>query len=97
MVFVAKPETKNGPESVWKCVVPGKTNTPWEGGEFPITMTFPKEYPVKPPRVMLPRGFFHPNVYPTGSICLSILRRGERVEGVDFSETNIGWGARFIG
>ena len=25
------------------------------------------------------------------------FERGERVEGVDFSETNIGWGARFIG
>ena len=73
--FVAKPETRNGTVDLmqWKCVVPGKANTPWEGGEFPITMTFPKEYPVKPPRVMLPRGFFHPNVYPTGLICLSIL------------------------
>ena len=74
--FVAKPETKNGTVDlmVWKCVVPGKANTPCECGEFPITMTFPKEYPVKPPRVMLPRGFFHPNVYPTGLICLSILK-----------------------
>ena len=41
--------------------------------------------------------FFHPNVYPTGSICLSILNEEKGWKASIFSETNIGWGARFIG
>ncbi len=34
----------------WKCYVPGKPKTDWEGGFFPITMEFPEEYPTKPPK-----------------------------------------------
>jgi ubiquitin-conjugating enzyme E2 I len=75
--FVAKPDVdkKTGEANLmkWQCTIPGKQNTSWEGGEFPVSMEFSKDYPSKPPRVMLPKGFFHPNVYPTGLICLSIL------------------------
>jgi ubiquitin-protein ligase len=35
----------------WKCHVPGKEGTPWEGGFFPITMEFSEDYPAKPPKV----------------------------------------------
>ena len=31
------------------------------------------DYPSKPPKVSFPAGFFHPNVYPSGKVCLSIL------------------------
>ena len=79
--FVAKPDVdkKTGEANLmkWQCTIPGKQNTSWEGGEFPVSMEFSKDYPSKPPRVMLPKGFFHPNVYPTGLICLSILNEEE--------------------
>jgi len=78
--FIAKPakkKDKNGDEvtdlTVWDCFLPGKTGTIWEGGLYPITLTFGEDYPAKPPRVAFPPGFFHPNVYPTGKVCLSIL------------------------
>ena len=35
----------------WKCHVPGKTKTDWEGGYFPLTIEFSEDYPSKPPKV----------------------------------------------
>ncbi|KAM6540559.1 hypothetical protein CsatB_005006 [Cannabis sativa] len=51
-----------------------RTNaTDWEGGCFPLTLNFSEDYPSKPPKCKFPQGFFHPNVYPSGTVCLSIL------------------------
>lgn len=36
-------------------------------------MHFPEDYPLKPPKVQFPPKFFHPNVYVSGTVCLSIL------------------------
>ena len=47
--------------------------TDWESGYYPLTMYFSEEYPSKPPKCRFPAGFFHPNVYPSGTVCLSIL------------------------
>ena len=35
----------------WKCVIPGKEGTLWEGGYYPLTMEFTEDYPSKPPKV----------------------------------------------
>ncbi|XP_057806661.1 SUMO-conjugating enzyme SCE1 isoform X1 [Salvia miltiorrhiza] len=74
--FVAKPETlPDGTVNlmVWHCTIPGKAGTDWEGGYYPLTMHFSEDYPSKPPKCKFPQGFFHPNVYPSGTVCLSIL------------------------
>nr|CAD1835305.1 unnamed protein product [Ananas comosus var. bracteatus] len=74
--FVAKPETlPDGSVNlmVWHCTIPGKQGTDWEGGFFPLTIHFSEDYPSKPPKCKFPQGFFHPNVYPSGTVCLSIL------------------------
>ncbi|KAF3656307.1 SUMO-conjugating enzyme UBC9 [Capsicum annuum] len=47
--------------------------TDWEGGHYPLTMQFSEDYPSKPPKCKFPPNFFHPNVYPSGTVCLSIL------------------------
>ncbi|KAH3669168.1 hypothetical protein WICMUC_005007 [Wickerhamomyces mucosus] len=57
----------------WTAGIPGKENTIWENAIYPITLSFPNDYPAKPPKVKFPTGFYHPNVYPSGTICLSIL------------------------
>lgn len=36
-------------------------------------MHFPDEYPTKPPKCQFQPVLFHPNVYPSGTVCLSIL------------------------
>ncbi|XVE87083.1 hypothetical protein DITRI_Ditri18aG0087900 [Diplodiscus trichospermus] len=74
--FVAKPETlPDGTVNlmVWHCTIPGKAGTDWDGGYFPLTLHFSEDYPSKPPKCKFPQGFFHPNVYPSGTVCLSIL------------------------
>ena len=35
----------------WKCFIPGKDGTIWEGGFYPLTMVFTEDYPAKPPKV----------------------------------------------
>eukprot|EP00802_Teleaulax_amphioxeia_P025910 Tamp_26855.p2 GENE.Tamp_26855~~Tamp_26855.p2 ORF type:complete len:171 (+),score=19.42 Tamp_26855:27-515(+) len=61
----------------WKCGIPGKEGTVWANGLFPLTMEFSEDYPHKPPKCKFPAGFFHPNVYPSGTVCLSILNEEE--------------------
>ena len=57
----------------WKCGIPGKKGTDWEGGVYKLRLEFPKDYPSKPPKAIFEGGLFHPNVYPSGTVCLSIL------------------------
>ncbi|KAL9264684.1 SUMO-conjugating enzyme SCE1-like protein [Drosera capensis] len=74
--FIAKPATSsNGTMDlmIWNCIVPGKSGTDWEGGYFPVTLNFTEDYPSRPPKCSFPPSFFHPNVYPCGRVCLSIL------------------------
>ena len=51
--FFARPD-KNEDGSMnlmkWKCGIPGKKGTLWEGGNFPLVMYFSEEYPSKPPK-----------------------------------------------
>jgi ubiquitin-conjugating enzyme E2 I len=78
--FVARPETlPDGTVNLmkWQCHIPGKPKTDWEGGFFPLTMEFTEDYPSKPPKCKFPPNFFHPNVYPSGTVCLSILNEEE--------------------
>ena len=39
----------------------------------PLTMEFSEDYPSRPPKCKFNEGFFHPNIYPSGTVCLSIL------------------------
>ena len=74
--FVAKPRSRDdGSQDImhWDCVIPGKKETIWEGGMFKMSMEFTEEYPSKPPKCKFTPPLFHPNVYPSGTICLSIL------------------------
>ncbi|KAG5251244.1 hypothetical protein OIU77_025224 [Salix suchowensis] len=75
--FVAKPD--NAPDGsldlmVWKCIIPGKPGFTRNGFlHIGVAMPCCEDYPSKPPKCKFPQGFFHPNVYPSGTVCLSIL------------------------
>ncbi|KAL9937413.1 hypothetical protein V8E36_003822 [Tilletia maclaganii] len=74
--FYARPEkAADGSLNLlsWDAGIPGKTGTPWEGGLYKLKLVFPEEYPSKPPKVKFTPPLFHPNVYPSGTVCLSIL------------------------
>ncbi|KAG2442912.1 hypothetical protein HXX76_002988 [Chlamydomonas incerta] len=65
----------------WECRIPGPEKTAWEGGCYPVTMIFPDSYPNNPPECNFPAGFFHPNVYPSGKVCLSLLDNDAELGG----------------
>ena len=73
--FIARPRTTDGKQNLllWDCGIPGPRGTIWEGGIYPLTMEFTDEYPTRPPKCRFPKGFYHPNIYPSGTVCLSIL------------------------
>ncbi|KAE8372861.1 ubiquitin-conjugating enzyme/RWD-like protein [Aspergillus bertholletiae] len=43
------------------------------GGYFKASMKFPKNYPFSPPEFAFRRPLYHPNIYPDGKLCISIL------------------------
>ena len=57
----------------WECCIPGKKGTPWEGGHYKLRMIFKDDYPSSPPKCKFEPPLFHPNVYPSGTVCLSLL------------------------
>lgn len=61
----------------WKCEIPGPRDSVWEKGTYRLNMDFPKDYPLRPPRCYFKPTMPHPNVYPSGTVCLSILNEEE--------------------
>ncbi|KAJ4302931.1 Ubiquitin-conjugating enzyme subunit [Kalmusia sp. IMI 367209] len=43
------------------------------GGYFKAQLSFPKNYPFSPPDFKFVRPLYHPNIYPDGRLCISIL------------------------
>ena len=58
---------------LWEYAIPGKKNSPWDGGLYRGQMIFKDDYPSTPPKVKFVPPLFHPNVYPSGTVCLSLL------------------------
>ncbi len=77
---MAKPDTnEDGSQNMmrWKCEIPGPKDSVWEKGTYRLYMEFPKDYPLKPPRCFFKPVLPHPNIYPSGTVCLSILNEEE--------------------
>lgn len=51
-----------------------QSDSPYSGGVFFLSLTFPTDYPFKPPKVSFTTKIYHPNINANGSICLDILR-----------------------
>ncbi|KDE05591.1 SUMO-conjugating enzyme ubc9 [Microbotryum lychnidis-dioicae p1A1 Lamole] len=73
--FWARPQKKGNELDLmtWDVGIPGKDGTIWADGVFKLQMIFPEDYPSKPPKCKFVPPLFHPNVYPSGTVCLSIL------------------------
>ncbi|RSH95328.1 Ubiquitin-conjugating enzyme E2 4 [Saitozyma podzolica] len=58
----------------WQATIMGPADSPYSGGVFFLSLTFPTDYPFKPPKVSFTTKIYHPNINANGSICLDILR-----------------------
>jgi len=60
----------------------------FNGGYFRAEMTFTDDYPYSPPKFRFLHKITHPNIYPDGQLCISILHKpGEDItSGEDASE-----------
>ncbi|XP_039040842.1 ubiquitin-conjugating enzyme E2 19-like [Hibiscus syriacus] len=58
----------------WKGTIKGSKDTVFEGKEYKLSLSFPNDYPFKPPKVKFETACFHPNVDVYGNICLDILQ-----------------------
>ena len=71
--YYAEPVSKDN-LYIWKAIIPGPKNSPFEGGKFKISLNFPNDYPWKPPKVKFITKIYHPNISENGGICLDILQ-----------------------
>ena len=59
----------------WEATLSGPAGTPFEDGLFRCRLLFPMDYPLSPPTVRFTSEIFHPNIYPDGLVCISILHQ----------------------
>ncbi|TFK69774.1 ubiquitin-conjugating enzyme [Pluteus cervinus] len=57
----------------WEILIIGPADTLYEGGFFKARLSFPIEYPLLPPKMRFITPMWHPNIYPDGLVCVSIL------------------------
>ncbi len=48
-------------------------NPPYDKGAFRIEITFPAEYPFKPPKISFKTKIYHPNIDEKGQVCLPVI------------------------
>jgi len=57
----------------WDVGVFGAPGTLYEGGYFKAHLSFPQDYPYSPPNFRFVTRMWHPNIYESGEVCISIL------------------------
>jgi ubiquitin-conjugating enzyme E2 G1 len=51
----------------------GPAGSMYEGGFFKAMLKFPSDFPSMPPSMTFVTPILHPNIYPDGKVCISIL------------------------
>jgi ubiquitin-conjugating enzyme E2 R len=69
--FIVEPDQNDF--STWRVGIFGPPDTLFAGGYYKAILKFPFDYPYRPPTLKFLSDMWHPNVYPDGHICISIL------------------------
>lgn len=74
--FVSESEERgDNPWTAWHLNLKGPAGSPYEGGIFPFTMSFPEGYPFKPPSLRFDTPIYNMNVASDGFVCVPVLDR----------------------
>ena len=79
--YTIDPDQKN--PYIWYILIFGPNDTIFEGGIFKCQINFSIEYPNKAPVFKFISEIKHPNIYPDGTMCISILHDGQIQFGED--------------
>lgn len=86
--FVAKPcVNADGTQNIlrWKFRIPARASSIWAPGVYAGEIVFCEDYPQRPPTARFDKiegqPLFHPNIYPDGRVCLSIINPPESRHG----------------
>jgi len=60
------------------------------GGFFKAKLSFPKDYPHAPPKMKFETPIWHPNIYESGEVCISILHPPEE-DSTGYESANERW------
>ncbi|KAL0214186.1 hypothetical protein P9112_006370 [Eukaryota sp. TZLM1-RC] len=69
----------------WAVTIYGPQNSPLEGGLLRGIMSFPDDFPHSPPEFKFLTPMYHPNVYPDGKMCISILHSASDTQDIELS------------
>ncbi|CAF3517826.1 unnamed protein product [Rotaria socialis] len=69
--FIVEPDQSDF--FTWNVGIFGAPDTLFAGGYYKAILKFPFDYPYRPPTLRFLSNIWHPNVYPDGNVCISIL------------------------